>query len=314
MMMHVLGMFGLALTGLQPQDMSAAGPLRVQIDDLEVDYPVFFAAVLPEEVIEIEVQGRPDERSIRFAAPDAGQSIEGPVSLSWQAPTEPGHHQIMVSDSLSGDEMLINIFVMVPATKVQDGVLNGYRIGEYPATPLRGLNVYKPPLGFIAVNDETRDVQLSPHFTLGQFICKQDTTAPERYVVLQPQLLKKLEDAVDLLEADGFDPDTLFVMSGYRTPFYNKAIGNVPYSRHVYGDAADVYLDVAPRDGDMDDLNRDGQIDKADAHYLYDMIAAFGGEDTTVRIQGGIGSYDRNAVHGPFVHIDTRGTPARWGR
>jgi len=27
---------------------------------------------------------------------------------------------------------------------------------------------------------------------------------------------------------------------------------------------------------------------------------------------GGYGIYRANSVHGPFVHIDVRGTPARW--
>jgi hypothetical protein len=27
---------------------------------------------------------------------------------------------------------------------------------------------------------------------------------------------------------------------------------------------------------------------------------------------GGIGIYKANRAHGPFVHVDTRGTPARW--
>jgi hypothetical protein len=294
--------------------LQATPALTVEIADLEINHPVFFAPVLPGELLEVEVKGRPDEHRITFEAPETGETITGPMSLSWKAPAEPGHHVIEIADETSGQAMVLNVFVMTPMSEVEDGVLNGYRIGEYPSRPLRGLDSYKPPLGFIEVNAETSDIRLSPHFTLGQFVCKQATDAPQRYVVLQPPLLRKLEDAVALLRTEGFDPDTLFIMSGYRTPFYNKAIGNVPYSRHVYGDAADVYLDVAPRDGDMDDLNRDGEVTKADAHYLYDMVEAFDREATEVRIQGGLGSYDRNTAHGPFVHIDTRGTPARWGR
>lgn len=288
--------------------------LKVEVQDLTVDFGIFFAPVLPGEVLNVQVLGRPDATDISFNVPDRGKAITGETRLSWKAPTEPGHYPITISDGTSGETFTLNVFVMHPFSAIEDGKLNGYRIGQYPDKPLRGLDAYKKPLGFIAVNDETKDVQISPHFTLGQFICKQTTNVSERYVVLRPELLKKLETAVDLLEDDGFSPDTLFIMSGYRTPFYNKAIGNVQYSRHVYGDAADVYLDVAPRDGDMDDLNQDGQVTKADASYLYDMIASFDSQNTGLAIQGGIGSYNRNAAHGPFVHIDTRGTPARWGR
>ncbi len=41
----------------------------------------------------------------------------------------------------------------------------------------------------------------------------------------------------------GFAVDTLHVMSAFRTPFYNRAIGDVEYSAHQWGSAADVYVD-----------------------------------------------------------------------
>ena len=48
--------------------------------------------------------------------------------------------------------------------------------------------------------------------------------------------------------AAGIDASTFRILSGYRTPFYNRSIGNeTHYSRHVYGDAADIYVD---EDGD----------------------------------------------------------------
>ena len=66
---------------------------------------------------------------------------------------------------------------MVPATRVKNGFLNGYRIGTYPATPLKG-NPMLPARrrGFIEVTKENQDTKVSPHFTLKQFLCKEDTT------------------------------------------------------------------------------------------------------------------------------------------
>jgi hypothetical protein len=29
--------------------------------------------------------------------------------------------------------------------------------------------------------------------------------------------------------------------------------------------------------------------------------------------EGGLGLYQANRAHGPFVHVDVRGYPARWG-
>jgi hypothetical protein len=51
------------------------------------------------------------------------------------------------------------------------------------------------------------------------------------------------------------------VMSGFRTPRYNKSGGNTGgranLSRHMYGDASDIFVDN-DGNGTMDDLNRDG--------------------------------------------------------
>ena len=56
------------------------------------------------------------------------------------------------------------------------------------------------------------------------------------------------------------------VMSGFRTPRYNHSGGNTAgranLSRHMYGDAADVFVDN-DRNGSMDDINGDGRVDTA---------------------------------------------------
>lgn len=286
----------------------------VEVQDRTTDLAVFFAPVMPGEILEIEVPGRPDELNVQFEAPEAGEALLGPTTMTWKAPDEHGVYPVRVSNRATGETMLINVFVLVPATEIEDGRLNGYRIGQYPEEPMRGLDAYRAPLGFIEVTDENAGTQISPRFTIGQFLCKQATDADQKYVVLRPPLIQKLERAIDALNEEGLPTSALFVMSGYRTPFYNKAIGNVPNSRHVYGDAADVYVDLRPRDGDMDDLNRDGVVNKEDANYFYDLVSRIDGGQAFVMPRGGLGSYDRNSAHGPFLHIDTRGYPARWGR
>jgi hypothetical protein len=99
-------------------------------------------------------------------------------------------------------------------------------------------------------------------------------------------------------------------MSGFRTPAYNASIGNTTiYSRHLWGDAADVYVD-ADGDGRMDDLNGDGRHTVADARLLATWVEGL--EARKSWRPGGLASYRANAVHGPFVHVDARGTRARW--
>jgi hypothetical protein len=110
----------------------------------------------------------------------------------------------------------------------------------------------------------------------------------------------------------GFAAKGLHVMSGYRTPQYNGpgGKGRAKFSRHTYGDAADVWLDD-DGDGQMDDLNRDGRVDTKDAEVLASAVERV--EQREPELVGGYGVYRANRVHGPFVHIDVRGTPARWG-
>jgi uncharacterized protein YcbK (DUF882 family) len=84
----------------------------------------------------------------------------------------------------------------------------------------------------------------------------------------------KLELILEKVNEKGYICETLHVMSGYRTPYYNKAIANVKYSRHVYGGAADIFIDEKPKDGMMDDLNKGGKIDYHDAAIIYNIVDA----------------------------------------
>ena len=201
---------------------------------------------------------------------------------------------------------------MVPATEVKGGLLNGYRIGEYPAKPLKGNPIYLPPTGFIEVTRDNQRTRVSPHFTLEQFLCKEDTTRSfPKYVLFKERLPLKLEAVLERVNQIGFKVDTLHVMSAFRTPFYNRAIGDVPYSMHQWGSAADVYIDPSKANR-MADLNGDGRIDIQDAKLLYDEIERMLAAPDIARFQGGLGFYPATSAHPPFVHVDVRGTPARW--
>ncbi len=102
-------------------------------------------------------------------------------------------------------------------------------------------------------------------------------------------------------------------MSGYRTPYYNNAIGNVKYSRHIYGGAVDIFIDENPKDDMMDDLNQDGKIDYRDAAVIYRIIDELYGKKFYDPFLGGLARYKKTNNHGPFVHVDVRGRRARWG-
>jgi uncharacterized protein YcbK (DUF882 family) len=80
---------------------------------------------------------------------------------------------------------------------------------------------------------------------------------------------------------------------------------------HQFGSAADIYVDPAQKDR-MADLNGDGRIDIQDSKLLYDEIDRMLEAEDLQRFQGGMGFYPATAAHPPFVHVDVRGTKARW--
>jgi uncharacterized protein YcbK (DUF882 family) len=113
------------------------------------------------------------------------------------------------------------------------------------------------------------------------------------------------------VQAAGYPVETFGVISGYRTPYYNKQIGNVPNSRHIYGDAMDFFIDL-DGDGRMDDLNGDGDNNRADVDILFEIVKEFKRRPENSELAGGVGRYYQVSHHGGFIHVDTRGYKARW--
>lgn len=198
----------------------------------------------------------------------------------------------------------------IPASGIVDGHLNGYRIGAPPPGNSKYPERYAPPGTFFEVTGENVDMPVSPHFTLGQFLCKQESQYP-KYIVLQESLLILLEALLGAVREAGYPVATFGVISGYRTPYYNKRIGNVANSRHVYGDAMDFFVDV-DGDGLMDDLNGDGRKNREDIDLLYEIVEAFLRRPENKVLVGGVGRYYQSAHHGGFIHVDSRGYRARW--
>ena len=230
----------------------------------------------------------------------------------WQAPRKKGLFPLKIFHPLGVDSILINIFVMVPTKEMKGETLHGYRIGRYPPKPWKDLSIYTPPNGFIEVTPENEETYLSPHFQLKQFLCKQEGGYP-KYIVLRESLLLKLEWILEKVNERGLSCETFHVLSGYRTPYYNQSLGNVRFSRHLWGDAADLFIDEDPKDDWMDDLNGDGEINDRDGDLLLGIIEGMDEEPHSKIYIGGLGRYEENSYHGPFIHVDARGYPARMG-
>lgn len=76
------------------------------------------------------------------------------------------------------------------------------------------------------------DIQISRNFKLKEFQCKDGS----ELVKLDEILLEKLQQLRDRTGK------AVQVVSGYRTPEYNRKIGGAPRSQHMEGKAADIKI------------------------------------------------------------------------
>lgn len=208
-----------------------------------------------------------------------------------------------------------SFIALEPFSAKQHGYIGSYRIGDWPSEDrMRASSAYAHPIGFIRATPGDIGTPLSPHFTIGNFLTHDQTQVWPKYVVVREQLVDKLELVIQELDRSGIAVTHMTVMSGFRTPQYNATGGNTSgraeLSRHMYGDAADVFVDN-DGNGVMDDLNHDGRIDYRDGQVILAAVERV--ERAHPDLVGGAGVYRATSEHGPFVHIDVRGKRARWG-
>ena len=290
-------------------------PLRVRFGDDAIGYDVMAEFVLPGQTVAVAVDSIFDPRAAgaRFELTAAGGQTRLVASNRWRgtAPARAGMVPLELRDAATGDRLTLHVFVLVPYAAMRHGAIDGYRIGRYPRPRHGHEAAYERPRGFVEVTPALLDTWVSPHFQLGQFVCKQDGGFP-KYLVLRPPLLIKLEELLAEVNRRGIVAHGFGIMSAYRTPTYNAAIGNVTvFSRHEYGDAADIFVDE-DGDGVMDDLNHDGRHTIADAQVLQAIVDQAESEPAFAGLDGGLGTYPPTPEHGPFVHVDVRGFDVRW--
>lgn len=207
-----------------------------------------------------------------------------------------------------------SVITLRPAADKKGGRLGLYYIGNWPSARRGSPGVnYDPPNGFIEITRETQNTQLSDHFRLRDFFPHDQQNVWPKYIVVDTKLVDKMELILTDLERRGINSRGVRVMSGFRTPQYNSGVGETggraSLSRHMYGDAADIFIDN-DGNGAMDDLNKDGRVNIADARVIQE--AATRVERAHPSLTGGVGVYSATSAHGPFTHIDTRGYSARW--
>jgi hypothetical protein len=209
----------------------------------------------------------------------------------------------------------LSIIQMLPMSVKRDGKVGRYRIGNWPCEVGRCPDnpIYRTPPGLIEVTPQNRDIFLSEHIQLRDYITKGQENIWPKYVVVDPQNLDKIELVVQELESMGHPVKNLFAVSGFRSPWYNAnggtTAGRGQLSRHMYGDAMDIAVDN-DRNGLMDDLNGDGRITLADARVIGEAVDRV--ERKYPSLVGGMHYYPPTGGHRGMVHIDTRGNRARW--
>lgn len=292
-----------------------AGPAQAApaaLDLQHVSSYVDLVTVMPGERFPLRVTDAEGQNvAIKWRATGGAVAHASNAMAIWKAPLKPGVHTLTGTGTVDGKPVTrtLQMVVAVPASNVRSGKLNGYPIGTYPkghqstSTMLanRGVRSDQAPGGFIELTMANANTAISRHYKLGDFQGKDSWAGGKKYLFVNAQLVEKLERAIDSLHAKGFAAGKLELMSAYRSPWLNAAIGNTTsLSRHTYGDAADVLAQ---------DFNRDGKVDLADALILkqtFDQLDGVG------HLTGGLSLYNPNAAHGYFVHTDTRGYMARW--
>lgn len=222
----------------------------------------------------------------------------------------PGLHPTGLS---APDGLTIHALWLTPLSAKRGSRWQGYRVGFWPGEKSAPRAPRYPlPEGFLEVTEASQHLPLSTHFQVRDFLTKDQPTVWPKLLVIELPLLDKLELIARELRLMG-KPDDLRVMSGFRTPQYNALGvgrgGRARDSQHMYGGAADIYVD-ADADGRMDDLDGDGRVTVRDADWLAGVAERV--EAAYPEVVGGIGIYRATSAHGPFVHVDVRGSRARW--
>ena len=296
-------------------------PETAYLDDAQLDFldtlrgrsgKLQAAFRAPGDTLTSRSEQRAPELSARFEAASGRET----VSEDFTAPKRPGIYKLAVEMNKATRAIDdLRVITLVPFAEKKNDRIGLYYLGRWPfegkGPPPRPS--YANPTGFVEVTRENQDTAISEHFKLRDFLTKDQFDVWPKYLLIDSRLIDKLELIVQELEEEGHPVEHVQIMSGFRTPIYNHGGGNTggraSLSRHMYGDAADIFVDN-DRNGVMDDLNGDGRVDPADSEVV--ARAAERVEAKYPALVGGVGIYPACCGHGPFTHVDVRGYRARW--
>jgi len=245
--------------------------------------------------------------------------------ISWRAPKISGNYWVKVKlvksvgDSIQDEEdewIRVACLVGFPKSMIKGGSLNGFELGAYPeAGDARDPGYYATPDYFYYLTKDLLPLYISEHIHLGDLACDVRSPVPQ-YFTLCYELVDKLEAIKAELKRRGLPSRYHWIGGGFVSPKSNRMRraahgGAARLSRHLYGEAMDFLIDESPRNGVMDDLNRDGAVNVGDAVFLRELIRSL--EKAGKCVPGGIGVYAPPNNSRVQLHVDTRGHPIDWG-
>jgi len=134
------------------------------------------------------------------------------------------------------------------------------------------------------------------NFRIKDFVCQDGAYREclskhnkEFYWLIDEKLLQAVNNLQTSLKNKGYDHEAFYIKSGHRHPKRNVEVKGASSSRHIKGQAVDIYIK---------DINKDGKYTSEDKKIILQIL-----EDEVIGNKGGIGRY---------VHMDVRGKRARW--
>lgn len=242
---------------------------------------------------------------IRVGTEESGDVARSLTETQLLAPLTAGIYELQIARGATVQRLTEpKVAVLVPFERKLGGMLNGYRIGQYPAEWSPDRERFQRPPGFVEVGEADKDLKLSTHLRVSDFLTHDAQRQWPRYVAIDPRVVDKIELVLQELARRRGDDKIVFdvrVHSGFRTPLHNSGVeGAARDSRHLYGDATDVAIDA---DGD-------GRFTIFDAYQVERAVDWI--ERLSPELQGGLGVYSSPRWPTPYVHIDARGERKRW--
>ena len=271
---------------------------------------VLFKFALPGASIQYPLNVHGDPQSLGYSWVRIGDSaiVQPPQSFRGadvNVPSAAGFYRLAL---VRGDKHRVieglTVAVLVPFTRKEGTMLNGYRIGTYLAERIEGNQ--EPPAGFLEITENDVELAISKHLKVGDFLNHDSQESWPRYAAVSPRLLDKIELVImELARWHGGTTEdvqlALDVHSGFRAPDHNRRIARAARdSQHQYGDAADVAIDA----------NGDGKYTSVDSR-----MVGLAVEIVELRhpdLVGGLGIYTSGHTRTTYVHIDARGKRVRW--